>query len=115
MAAQGSLLAPAERRCLQAICEALLPSLEPGDGDDPGLFAASANSLGIAQAIEGALAELDKAQQAQFRLLLRALEQPLLIQLLGPLAAPRITTRRRHGTSKGFSRLSQSERELVLL
>ncbi|MEO8285171.1 MAG: GMC family oxidoreductase N-terminal domain-containing protein [Chloroflexota bacterium] len=101
--AEGSaLLSTAERRCLEAVCDALLPSLTPGPGDDPRLFALSAGQLGVADAIESALLTLDKSQQGQFRLLLRSLEQPLVGRLLA-------------GETSGFSGLSARGQERALL
>src|SRR5438270_12318600 len=101
-AAGGLVLAPAERRCLEAVCEALLPVLDPGGGDDPRLFALSAAQLGVADAIEEALAALDESQQLQFRLLLRVLEWSLAVRLLT-------------GKARGFSRLPQADRHRVRL
>jgi len=72
-------LAPAERRTLAAVCEALLPALSPEPGDDARLFALDAGSLDLAAAIEGAVGTLRPEQRADFRRLLRLLEQPLVM------------------------------------
>ena len=72
---EPTLLPPAERRTLEAACQALLPALAAETGDDPRLFALDALSLGVPAALEQALTTLDAPQQAQFRMLLRALER----------------------------------------
>lgn len=97
-----SPLPPAERQTLRVICETFLPTLTPEAGDDPDLFALSAESLNVAGAMERSLANLDPAQQQQLRKLLRLLEQPLFIALL-------------IRKLKGFSRLAQADRKRVLL
>ena len=71
-----------EQLTLQNVCEALLPTLQPEPGDNPPLFTLNATKLGVAIAMEQAIASLDKVQQAQLRRLLRTLEKPLVIMLL---------------------------------
>ncbi len=102
ISAQPALLTRGELRTLEIICDTLLPALPPEDGDDAHLFSLSASSVGVAGAVQQALALLDGSQQRQFRLLLRALEQPATIRLLT-------------GKSRRFTRLSQPDRERVLL
>ncbi|MGI9180172.1 MAG: GMC family oxidoreductase N-terminal domain-containing protein [Longimicrobiaceae bacterium] len=99
-----ALLTPAERRALQAVCEALLPALAPEEeeGDDPRLFGLDAAALGVAEAMEQAIATLGARQQSQFRLLLRLLERPPMMGLLIRRASR-------------FSALPQEERERALL
>jgi choline dehydrogenase-like flavoprotein len=98
---QPALLSPAERRTLEAACQALLPALAAEADDDPRLFALDAASVGVPGALEQALATLDAPQQAQFRQLLRALELPLLIGLL-------------IGVARRFSALTQPQQECAL-
>ena len=95
------MLSPREKRTLAAICDALLPSMRPGPGDDPQLFAASARSVGVPEAMEQALEMVDPSSRTQFRLLLRVLE-------LRPIVALLI------GRARPFSRLSQKGRERLL-
>lgn len=99
---QPRLLNSSERRSLEAACNALLPALAAEAGDDPRLFGLAAADLDVAVALEQALTTLDRPQQAQFRQLLRALNQPVLIGLLA-------------GTPRRFSALSQPQQERVLL
>ncbi len=96
------VLSPIERQTLASVCDALLPALAPGEGDDPDLFSLDAAALGVPEAMEQALGMLGQDQQAQFRMLLRLLDQPVAMRLL----ARRM---------RGFSALSQSERERALL
>ena len=70
-------LSRTERRSLAAICEGFLPSLTPGPGDDPVLFATSAGDLHVADAAETAIGLLGPQQSAALRLLLRALDTPV--------------------------------------
>jgi choline dehydrogenase-like flavoprotein len=91
-----------ERRTLEVVCDTLLPSLRPQGRDDPTLFALDARSVGVAPAMEAVLATLDGVQQAQFRVLLRALEQPATIWVLV-------------GRARRFSNLRLAERERVML
>src|SRR5437867_13416795 len=98
----STFLSPPERGTLEVVCDTLLPALEPGDGDDPALFALDARSVGVAPAMEAVLATLDGVQRAQFRVLLRALEQPATLQLLV-------------GRARRFSDLRLADRERVLL
>lgn len=96
------MLSQAERKTLQLVCETLLPKLQAEADDDARLFALHAGALGVADAMEQALGTLAQDQQRQFRLLLRALEQPLVVQALIGRAQP-------------FSVLLQAAREQVLL
>jgi hypothetical protein len=82
------LLSRAERETLESVCEALLPALAAGDGDDPRLFGLNAAALGIASEVEGAVGELGAGQQADFRRLLRLLAQPAFMFLLAGQARP---------------------------
>lgn len=95
------MLSAAECATLTTICETLLPALAAEADDDPRLFALAAATLGVDAAMEQAIGALDAAQQAQFRQLLRALEQPLVVALLVGKAQP-------------FSRLDHANRERAL-
>jgi len=95
------MLPASEQRALVAVCDTIAPSLRPGPDDDPGLFAADAPSLGVPQAIEEAMQIMDPVARTQFRLLLRALEQPVTIGLL-------------IGVLRPFSSLRLSQREKIL-
>jgi choline dehydrogenase-like flavoprotein len=96
-----ALLTTAERTTLRAVCDALLPSLPAGPGDDPSLFRLCADDLDLAAAIEQALAGFDLGQQSEFRRLLRILDRALVNQLL-------------IGRRERFARLALPERERVL-
>src|SRR5690348_1994668 len=95
------LLSPAERTTLHWVCGALFPRLEAGPGDEPELFGADAISLGVPGAIEEALAAVPAEQVQDFRLLLRALDNPLFV--LGFA-----------GKAKSFRALRAEERERLL-
>ncbi len=101
-AAPPALLTLAERATLRAVCDTFLPALSPGPNDDPALFTCKAADLELAAVIEQALTTFDPAQQLQFRRLLRALDRPIVNQLLIGLRRP-------------FRSLSLPDRERVLL
>jgi len=96
-----SLLSQAERTTLLWVCGALFPRLEPLSGDDAELFAADALSLGVPAAIEEALAAVPAEQVQDFRLLLRALDNPLFVLGFS-------------GKAKPFRSLRSDQRERVL-
>ena len=96
-----SLLSAAERTTLLWVCGALFPLLEPQAGDDAELFAADAISLGVPAAIEEALAAVPVEQVQDFRLLLRALDNPLFVLGFS-------------GKAKAFRSLRADDRERVL-
>ncbi|HEX6289010.1 MAG TPA: GMC family oxidoreductase N-terminal domain-containing protein [Herpetosiphonaceae bacterium] len=74
----AAILSPTERATLTAACDALLPSLSAGPDEHADLFMRSAAELDIATAIERALTTFDRGQQAEFKRLLRVLDQPLV-------------------------------------
>jgi len=94
-------LPPAERQTLRTICETFLPTLAPEAGDDPDLFALSAERLNVAGAMERSLTILDTVQQQQVFKLLHLLEQPFFIALL-------------IRKLEGFSWLAPADQERVL-
>jgi choline dehydrogenase-like flavoprotein len=97
-----SLLSTSERTTLHWVCGAFFPRLEPGPGDDSELFGADSISLGVPAAIEEALGAVPAEQVQDFRLLLRALDNPLF--MLGLI-----------GKAKSFRSLRAEDREGVLL
>jgi choline dehydrogenase-like flavoprotein len=97
-----SLLSASERTTLQWVCGALFPRLEPAAGEDGALFAADAVSLGVPAAMEEALAAVPEEQMHDFRLLLRALDNPLYVLAFT-------------GKPKSVRALPAAERERLLL
>ena len=97
-----SLLSPSERTTLLWVCGALFPRLEPAPGDEPRLFEADAIALGVPAAMEEALAAVPPEQLQDFRLLLRALDNPLFVAGMA-------------GRPKPFRSLGAADRERVLL
>ena len=91
-----------ERATLRAVCDTLLPSLPVDDARLAPLFATSAADLDIPAAMERAVGYLRADQRTEFRMLLRALDQPLVMTLLA---------RRFHG----FADAGREERERALL
>lgn len=73
---------------LVAFCDTLIPALDCPP-DTHGLYARKASDLHVAQAIDAALpAVTDEASQAQLKLFLDVLEQPLINGLLDHVAKP---------------------------
>ena len=99
---QPRVLKHAERLTLADLCDTLMPAIVPEVDDNPQLFALDAASLGVPGAMEEAFATLARSQQLQIRLLLRALERPLVNRLLA-------------GTARSFHDLEHPERQRVLL
>src|SRR5215475_12548273 len=97
-----SLLTAAERTTLAWVCGALFPRLDAADGEDRELFAADAISLGVPAAMEEALAAVPPEQVHDFKLLLRALDNPLAMIALA-------------GKARAFRSLPALERENALL
>ncbi len=98
-----SLLTPAEKRTLEAICEALAPSVPPpsGESDPYGLYARTAADLQISQRIMEALALESPESRKDFRRLLNTLNSPLAGMVLA-------------GRPQGFAGLSLPARETAL-
>src|SRR6202140_1362477 len=99
-----SFLSPDETRTLEAVCLALLPSLEPLDGaNDPGaLMARSAADLEVARLVVEVLAAEPPETRTQFR---------RLLSLLGSLVFGLVVA----GRPNGFAGLSPQQRERALL
>ncbi|HVF40722.1 MAG TPA: GMC family oxidoreductase N-terminal domain-containing protein [Gemmatimonadaceae bacterium] len=102
LTSETAILSDSERITLNALCDALLPSL---DSDDPVAlphFAANARERGVARRVEEMLAVLRDAERSRFRFFLRAVEQPLMTAL-------------QTGRAVRFSALSQPDAEAVLI
>ena len=97
-----AIFSPDERATLESLCNALLPSLEPGEGDNPGLFAADAASRRVSARVEQTLAVLGESDLSRFRLFLTMLNQPLFIAL-------------QTGRAARFTSLSTRDAERVLM
>ena len=96
-------LTPAQLRALEAVCDALIPSVAPPNGatDPYGLYARSAHDLDIAGLAARLLAEESPETQASFRQLLDLLANPLAGILL-------------YGRPKSFLSMPPAEREAAL-
>src|SRR5258708_18865778 len=96
-------LTPMELRTLEAICEALLPSVAPPAGeDDPhGLYARSARDLQVARQMAETLAAESPETRADFKKLLGSLNSPLIGMLLA-------------GKPQGFAHMSLAARQTAL-
>ena len=74
----ASWLTPDEMRVLEAVCDTLIPSLAPPEGeDDPhGFYARKASDLNVAQAIAETLALESPETKADFKQLLGLFNGP---------------------------------------
>ena len=78
-----TFLSAAETRTLEAVCDALMPSIAPVGGDDPGgLMSRAASDLDVAGVLVEALAAMDVETQARFRQLLGFMGSPVFGLLL---------------------------------
>ncbi len=100
---EAAWLRPAELRTLEAVCETLVPSVQPppGEQDPHGLYARSARDLHVAMRVAEALARESPESRAEIALLLRLLGSPL-----GGLVLA--------GRPAGFAALSHPVRERAL-
>ena len=96
------MLTGCERRALNAACNALLPSLEPRPGNDALLFRLSAADIGVAAAVETAIATLSARQRGELRLFLRLVESRAFMLVAS-------------GMPSAMSGMSPTERERALL
>jgi choline dehydrogenase-like flavoprotein len=101
-ATAGGLLSQKERRTLNAVCDALMPTLEPQDGDSGVLFRLSAADVDLAGAVEQAMAALSARQTRELRLYIRLLDSPLFMLLVA-------------GKPSALSSMKPREREDALL
>ena len=97
-------LNPRERRVVAAVADAFIPALEPGPGDDPALFAMSAESLRLPDALEQAITgpALSRRQSGDLRLFLRLVDSAVVMLLLT-------------GIPRGLTAMRGGERERALL
>ena len=96
-------LTPAEMRVLEAVCDALIPSVRPpiGANDAHGLYARSARDVGVARLLAETLAGESPETRAEFK--------QLLLLLRGPLAGALLV-----GRPGGFLGMPSSVREAAL-
>ena len=101
-------LSERERRVLVAVAETFAPPLEPGPGDNPGLFRLSAKEVGLAAAMEQALlgGALSTRQFTELRVFLRVLDSAALMLLLArqPRGITRMTPERRERAMHALAR-----------
>ena len=96
-------LSPTELRTLEAVCEALLPSVPPpeGEADSYGLYARSARDLHVPRLLAETLAAESPESRAEFKQLLALLNQPLAGMVLA-------------GRPQGFAQMSLPARQTAL-
>ena len=75
----AAFLSDAERGTLTALCDAFLPSLEAGPGDDPDLFAIAASTRDVPRRVEETLGVLAEGDRSRFKLFLRMVDQPFFM------------------------------------
>jgi choline dehydrogenase-like flavoprotein len=100
--AAGSVLGTRQRTTLGAVCDALMPRLDPRTGDNPQLFALGASDVGLADAVEHAMTALSERQKRELGLFLRLLDTaPFML----------VTA----GRASGFTGMNEQARERALL
>jgi choline dehydrogenase-like flavoprotein len=72
-------LTEGERATIEAVCDALLPSMDASGDESVELFRMSASQLGVPRAIEEAMRVFSPRQRRELRLFLRLLESPLFM------------------------------------
>ena len=77
-------LTPTQQRTLDALCEALIPSVQPPDGapDPAGLYKRSARDLNVAGLVAETIAQESPETRAEFKSLLDTLANPLAMMVL---------------------------------
>ncbi len=95
------VLTRSQRAALDALCDTFVPALTPSGDDDPILFAASAEDLGVTARVIEALATIDPAKRKAFLLFLGLIENPIFVGALT-------------GRLSRFSRLPLKARERLL-
>lgn len=95
------MLTAGERRALTAVCDALLPRLEPREGDSAALCGIGAVDIGVAEAVEQAMGALSARQLGELRLFLRLMESRAFMLVAA-------------GTPRAMSGLSLAGRERAL-
>lgn len=99
---ESLILSERERATLSALCNAFLPALNAGKGDNAALFSIDAAARGVPARVEETLGILGESDRSRFRLFLKMLDQPLFIAFQG-------------GGVSRFASLSQPGAERVLL
>lgn len=99
---ESPILSTSERATLSALCNAFLPPLEAGDGDDAALFAIDGTARGVPARVEATLGVLSQSERSRFKLFLKMLDQPMFIAFQG-------------GGVARFASLSSGDTERVLL
>jgi choline dehydrogenase-like flavoprotein len=109
-AGAATWLTPDEMRVLEAVCDTLIPSLAPPEGeDDPhGLYARRASDLNVAQAIAETLALESPESKADFKQLLSLLNGPAfgLLTISRPRSFMRMAPEQREEAVKRMSNSS---------
>ena len=95
-------LADQERRALAAVCDAMMPRLEPREGDSSRLFELRASDVGLAGAVEQAMTALSARQIRELRLFIRLIDSPLFM-------LPMV------GRASGIAAMQPAHREAALL
>jgi choline dehydrogenase-like flavoprotein len=97
-----TFLSASETQTLEAVCDALIPSISAAELEDPGgLMSRSASDLDVAGLLAEALAGMDAETQTRFRQLLGFMGSPLFGLLLA-------------GRPKGFAQLPARVQERAL-
>jgi len=96
------VLTGVERRALNAVCDTLLPSLDPRPGNDDALFRLSAADVGVAHAVETTIGLLSARQRGELCLFLRLVESRAFMLVSS-------------GMPSAMSGMSLAERERALL
>lgn len=101
--ATASWLTPAQTRTLEVLCETLIPSLPPPEGEDDshGFYARSASDLNVAQTMVETLSGESPESRASFKKLLDTLGSPLMCTLL-------------FGRPQAFAQMAPAAREAAL-
>lgn len=99
---ESLILSERERATLSALCNAFLPALNGGKGDNAALFSIDAAARGVPARVEETLDILGESDRSRFRLFLKMLDQPLFIAFQG-------------GGVSRFASLSHVDAERVLL
>ena len=96
------MLTEGEQRALSAICDALVPSLDPRPGDNAALFRLSAADVALVAAVETTIGLLSARQRNELRLFLRLVESRAFMMVASGMPSP-------------MSAMSLAERERALL
>ena len=97
-----AFLSDGERRTLAAVCDTLMPRVDPAPGDSAALFGLCAADVDLAGAVEQAFDALTTRQRNELRLFIRLLDSPFFML---PAA----------GVVRGFTAMRACERDGALL